>query len=183
MKIIDYYPNLERAITYFETLTLSKSEDIVIKKLSKFIKEYIEEKLQVEINFNNINIYYLEDILSKTQYNNLSNLKKEIIIANILLPNDIEIAELLNQNGYTFEDLKSIIRFRTLLKNKILNDKPLNQEEIEKFIKYKEDITNLLSLFKNKFNIDKTTIILNRICEMLVTHPNIFESKTNFKTR
>ena len=183
MNFIDHYPNMERAITYVEALTISKNEDLELKKISKIIKKHLEEKLQVEINFSNFTIYYLEEIIKKTKYNNLSNIKKEIIIANILLPNDIEIADLLNKNGYTIEDLKSLIRFRTILKNIILNNISLNQTEKEEYTKYKEEITNLTNLFKNTLNIDKPTIFLNKICEMLVVCPNLFENKTNFKTR
>lgn len=183
MKFIDYHPNIERAITYVEALTILKNEDIELKKISKVIKEHIENKLQIEINSNNITIYYLESIIRKARYNDLSNIKKEIIISNILLPNDEEIAVLLNQNGYTLEDLKSILRFRTILKNNILNDTQLDQNNKEKYEEYKKEITKIIKIFKSNLNIDNQTIILNRICEMLVTCPELFERKPNFKAR
>lgn len=183
MKFIDYYPNIERAITYIEALTILKNEDIELKKISKIIKEHIESKLQIEINSNNITIYYLESIIRKARYQDLSDMKKEIIISNILLPNDNEIATLLNENGYTFEDLKSILRIRTILKNNILNNIYFDQNTKEQFEEYKKEITKLIEIFKTNLNIDNQTIILNRICEMLVTCPELFERKPNFKAR
>ena len=47
---------------------------------------------------------------------------------------------------------------------------------------YKKVVTILLNIFKEKFNISNSTIILNRICELLVTNEELFNTLEKPKT-
>lgn len=177
MRIVDYYPNVERVITTIESMMITDKEYQKIKKISKSIKEIVEKEINDEINPYRFVIHHIEKSVRQSDLYTLSPAGKEIIIANILLPDDIKIAELLNKNGFTIENLKSIIRFRSLLKNVILNNAPINKELEDHFIEYKENVKKILELFNEEFNTNDQTIILNRICELLTTHPNYFEKK------
>lgn len=184
MDIIDYYPNLERAITPIECITITNKEFRQLKKISRLIRENIETNINDQITPYTFIKYYIEKSIRDSKLEIFSKAKKEIIIANILLPDDIEIAEILNNNGFTKESLKELIRFRALIKNLVLNNSKIDINLENKFNDYKETINTIVLLFNEKFQIKDQTTILNRICELLVSNPNYFENKyINTKTR
>ena len=176
MTIIDTYPNVERAITSIEASLISKREYEELKNISNYIRNNINKKTPQNIkNYKFIKNYLAQTITTR----NFSNTAKEIIIGNILLPDDIKIAELLTKNGFTIEHLNIIIRFRALLKNIILNSTPINEELERQFKIYKTAINKIIEIFKLELNFDDQTTILNRITEILITNPNYFESKNS----
>lgn len=193
MRILDDYFEPERILTYIDALTFSKAEFESLKKLAKlerkkFSLEYqkfiIERQLPKETTCNE---YITKRLLSKrlysTDYNDKSTIRREIIYANALLPNDEEVEELLTKNGYTYEHLIEVMKVRKYIldiikyKNNTIPDAILLQQ-----IKtYKNYVTAIIALFKDKFQIDNATIILNRICEILATHKTYFEDKKHSK--
>ena len=184
MKLIDNYPNAERTLTTIEASLITKKEYQKLKSISKRIKDSIETELESDLSSYGMVKYHVERTIRSSKNALISkNAEKEIIIANILLPDDIQIAELLNKNNFTIEHLKAMIRFRSSLKNLILNSAPIDEETQRKLEIYKRFVTTLIELFKAEFNVDDQTIILNRICEMLVTCPNYFETKRTEYTR
>ena len=182
MKLIDDFTNLERVISIVEANTLTENDYQKLKKISTLIKKHVEIRLQGSINESNFTRFYLEYIIRNSN-TPIDKLEKEIIIANAILPDDIEVAELLNQNGFTIEELKNILRFRVVLKNIVLNNSITNKEIETQFEEYKKTIIKLTNIFKAKYNLDNQTVILNRICEIIVTHPNYFETKSMSKTK
>ena len=135
MKLIDYYPNVERIITTIDSRMITNKEYNKLIKLSRNIKKELEHILDSNINKISLIKYYVEKIITNSKYSeNYTNVHKEIIIANILLPDDIKIAEVLNQNGYPIEYLKAIIKFRDYLKKIILYSIPIDKEIEQKYI-------------------------------------------------
>lgn len=189
MKILEEYFESERILTYIDALTITAKECNELKRYGhrerkEIIKEYKElrnsNKLPRETNPRD---YITEKLLTQrnfsTKYNNKSTLRREIIYANAILPNDVTIAELLNNNHFSFEHLKKIIEVRKkilfLIKSK---NTTITDDLIKDIAIYKKIVTKLINLFESKFGINDSTIILNRICEMLVTCPTFFESKS-----
>ena len=181
MTIIDTFPIAERTITSIEASLISNVEYEELKNISKRIINYINKTYTNGFKSYNFIKLYLESIIINSERTyTIPRVYKEIIIGNIMLPNDIEIVELLTKNGYTIEHLKTIIRFRSLLKNIILNSVPFDQELERQFEIYKKHVDKIIELFKSALNIQEQTIILNRITEIVQTNPNYFESK-NFE--
>ena len=57
------------------------------------------------------------------------------------------------------------------------------KEDLKEELKiYKKVVSILLNVFKEKFNINNSTVILNRICELLVTNPELFNTLEKTKT-
>lgn len=184
MTIIDTYPNVERTITSIEASLISKREYERLKAISRYVYSYIN--IEIEQGFKNYDSikFLLEQFIRNSEYkNSISKIEKEIIIGNILLSNDLEIAELLNKHGFTIEHLKVIIRFRSLLKNVILNSVPIDEELERQFKIYKKYISKIIEIFKSEYALDDQTVILNRITEILVTNHNYFESKYSEHTK
>lgn len=185
MQFIDYYPFKDRVLTYLEAMIITEREYQTIKDISKKIRKTTEEIFNDNINLYNIIIYNIEKRIRQSKLLNNSTLSKEIIIANILLPNDIEIIDFLNNKGYTYESLKKIIKFRTLIKNILSSNIEFNEEYKRQYEEYKKEVKSIKNIFKEKYNITDQTIILNRICELLVRKPNSFETEKerNIKKR
>lgn len=183
MNFIDYYPFIDRVLTYLDARIITEKEYQILKKISNTIKKETEETFNYSINQYNAIIYYVEKSIRESKTINKSILSKEIIISNILLPNDIEIIDLLNKSGYTYDSLKNIIKFRSIIKNIISSNNEFNKENKQKYKEYKEEVKNIITIFKEKYNITDQTIILNRICELLVRMPNSFENKLEINTK
>ena len=183
MDFIDYYPFLDRVLTYLDAMIITEKEYQILKNISNEIRKETEENFNNTINQNKIIIHHIEKSIRESKLNNNYILAKEIIISNILIPNDIDIIDLLNRSGYTYDSLKNIIRFRTLIKNIVLSDKEFNNEERKKYKEYKEEVKNIINIFKENYNITDQTIILNRICELLIRKPNSFENKLERKSK
>lgn len=184
MSTIDLYPtNAERILTTVESMMITKKEYMQLKEISKTIRKYAEEKFQSEINSCGIVRYYIEYTIRNSQYRNLPSTQKEIIIANVILPDDTKVADVLNKNNFTIEHLKAMLRFRSLLKNILLNDSRIDTETARQFAIYKQFVNKIIAIFKLEFGIDNQTLILNRICEMIETCPLYFDTKIDIKSR
>lgn len=183
MNFIDYYPFIDRVLTYLDAMIITEKEYQILKKISNTIKKETEEIFDYSINQYNAIIYYIEKTIRESKTINHSTLSKEIIISNILLPNDIEIIDLLNKSGYTYDSLKNIIKFRSIIKNTIASNIEFNNENKQKYKEYKKEVKNIITIFKEKYNITDQTIILNRICELLIRMPNSFENKLEINTK
>lgn len=184
MKMIKYYPNIKKSINVIDLLMITEPEHQKIKKISKTIRETIQNEINENINLLPFIRYYVEkkiDILDT----NFSSIEKELIISNVILPNDIHIADLLNKNGYTKEFLKSIIKTRQKIKLSLLNNIKIDNELQTEFDEYKQNIIPIIELFKKEYNITDINIILNRICEIITKYPNYLDSKVtaNIKIR
>ena len=178
MKMIKYYPNIKKSINIIDLLMITEPEHQKIKKISKTIRETIQNEINENINLLPFIRYYVEkkiDILDT----NFSSIEKELIISNVILPNDIHIADLLNKNGYTKEFLKSIIKTRQKIKLSLLNNIKIDNELQTEFDEYKQNIIPIIELFKKEYNITDINIILNKICEISTKYPNYFESNIN----
>ena len=185
MDFVDYYPFVDRILTYLDAMIITEKEYQTLKNISNKIKKETEELFNDNINQYNIIIHHIEKSIRESKLISNSTLSKEIIIANILLPNDIEIIDFLNKSGYTYESLKNIIKFRTLIKNILSSDIEFNKENKIQYEAYKKEVKNIITIFKEKYNISDSKIILNRICELLVRKPNSFEKEkeVNIKRR
>lgn len=193
MKILEEFFEPTKILTYIDTLSITAKEcnELKIygyrerkrvideckmlaynKRLPKDIhpRQYIIQKLMAKRNYS-------------SKYNSKTTLRKEIIYAYALLPNDVAIAELLNNNNYTLEHLKRIIEVRKKILFLMKSGATFDEVLIKDIAIYKKIIQNLISLFEKEFNFNNSTIILNRICIMLVTCPSYFESKSHTNTR
>ena len=183
MHFVDYYPNAERAITLIDMRQIGLREYQFIITLSKSIKEEIEQEIKIQIQNNDITRYYFEEIIKNLQIENLTPLKREILIGNAILPDSKKIIDIQNKNGYSVTNLTKILRFRTILKNILLNDLHIDKNTQEQFEIYKKELISLTEIFKNEFNLDNPSIILNRICELITIYPQLFQAKTTINSK
>ena len=186
MTISSIYHELKIIISYNEAKEIFEKEYNELKILGQIERENIEKeytKLIKECNLTNeFNDYITKRLIGirydTSKYSDLTSIKKEIIIANAILPDDISIINLLHDNGFTIEHLKVIIRFRSILKNKITcKTKNIDKYLAEQIKIYKTVVSKLIEIFETNFKINDSTIILNRITELLVTSPNLFDEK------
>ena len=179
MIMIEDYIEAGRILSYPEALMHSKKEYTYLKQYSQIEKEKIEKEIDLQIGSKFFNKNIIESKINFSKYPNMSKLNKEVMLANIILPDDIKIIDILTENGFTLEHLKTIIRFRSILKNLLLNNSIITNELKEQIAIYKRVTTKLINIFNEQFNFNDSTIILNRITEMLITCPNLFETKAN----
>jgi len=175
--LLHEYTEPYKILSYYEALTIPEKEYTYLKKLA------ISEKINLTLN-NKINLNYnliFNKISTSIKTKDLPIIKKEIIIANIMIPDDETITKILTDNNFTLDHLKLIIRFRSILKNYILNNKKLDAELKENIHIYKNIISIILNIFKKELNINNSTIILNRITELIIIKPYLFEEKQDNK--
>ena len=175
--LLNEYTNPSKILSYYEALTIPKKEYTYLKKLSTSEKANITLNNQTNINYNLI----FNKISTSKKTKDLSIIKKEIIIANIIIPDDTLIIKILNDNNFTIEHLKLIIRFRSILKNHLINNTKIDTTLKENIQIYKNIISIILNIFINELNIDNPTIILNRITELIITKPYLFKKKQDNK--
>ena len=179
--ILDNYQKPEKILSYNEARIITKKEYQILKNIAKKEKKRIEQEICMGEKDSAINKLIIENNINMRNYDDLSILKKEVMLANAILPDDSQVIDTLTENGFTLEHIKSIIKFRGILKNQVMY-KTAIQEDLKESIKiYKKVVTILLNAFKEKFNVSNSTIILNRICELLVTSPELFETFNNSK--
>ena len=184
MRIIDTYPNAERTITTIEAALITKKEYQELKNISQSIRNKFHTQLSEHLGDYEYIRWFLETILTYSQNKfGLSSTHKEIIIANVMLPHDHEIVELLTKYDFKIEHLKTLIRFRSFLKNIVLNSAPIDKEVERQFEIYKKHIANIIYIFETELNINNKTAILNRIAELIETNPHYFESKYSDYTK
>ena len=183
MVFLDYYPNAERTLTTVESMMITKKEYRILKEMSSLVRKYFEENLQMPLDLGGFLRYYVEYTILKSKHKDIKPLAKEIIIANVVLPDDIKVAELLNKNGFSIQDLRAIMRVRSYIKNIILNDADFDKEMENILIDYKEKVNTIIEIFISEFNVDNQNIILNRICEMLETCPTLFVDRVTSHTQ
>lgn len=179
MIMIDDYIEAGKILSYPEALIRTKKEYAYLKQYSQIEREKIEKEIDLQIGSNFFNKDIIENRIDFSKYPNTSKLNKEIILANIILPDDVKIIDILTEAGFTLEHLKTIVRFRSILKNLLINNSIITDELKEQIAIYKRVTTKLINVFKEHFNFNESTIILNRITEMLITCPNLFETKIN----
>lgn len=175
--------NPNRILTPIEANMLSQKDYTNLKQLIQIKKESLEKKHNITLddNFLTAEMFLFE--MNYNPHSNLTILKQEILLANTILPDDKQIASILSQNGFTINHLKSIIRYRSLIKRLLINNKEMDEEFLEQFQIYKQIVSKLLSIFYFHFKFNDSTIILNRICEMLITCPELFENKSKRKIK
>jgi len=193
MKILEEYFETERILTYADACTITEIERRELRKIAKLERKMLLLEYNQLTGFNTstnkhvANYYITKRLLTKrmysTKYDDKSILRKEIIYANAILPNDEEIAELLTSNKYTYKHLLEVMRVRKyfldIIKYKNIN---ISIEELNKKTKiYKNYVIGIIDLFNRKFGVNNPTIILNRICELLATRESIFKEITNTK--
>lgn len=188
MKILKEFSEPERILTLIETysITAKECEELKIhgyRERKRVINEYRElvtrQRIPKEIKpitYITKRLLYLKK--NSTRFNSKSTLRKEIIYANALLPDNVAIAELLNNNNFTYDHLKKIIEVRSkiLFLIKSQNNK-IDDTTTKDIAIYQKIIAKLIKLFEQKFGINDPTIILNKICVMLVTCPTYFDTK------
>lgn len=175
MKIMRYEPNIQNALTKTEASLITEKEYNKLKKISMLVTKYVENILMSDIATCNITKKIAEITIRKIQNESITEIHKTIMIANALLPDDIKVADLLNKNGFTYNHINLIIKFRALLKRNAIYHTELDKEEKTKYNEYKITVNKIVELFTREFGVSDKTIILNRICEILVTHPDYFE--------
>jgi len=193
MKILEEYFETERILTYADACTITEIERRELRKIAKLERKMLLLEYNQLTGFNTstnkhvANYYITKRLLTKrmysTKYDDKSILRKEIIYANAILPNDEEIAELLTSNKYTYKHLLEVMRVRKyfldIIKYKNIN---ISIEELNEQTKiYKNYVIGIIDLFNRKFGVNNPTIILNRICELLATRESIFKEITNTK--
>lgn len=174
MTLIDDYTKPSNILSYYEGLTISKKEYQYLKKLGQNKRiEMLKEKPNIDIYSLYKNIKTIR--INSSIYPNTSSLNKEIILANAIFPNDIELIELLSSYEITLSHLKMIIRFRSILKNLLIYKKPLTKDLEENIIIYKKAIAYLINIFNKHYHFNDATIILNRLTELIITNSSTFE--------
>jgi len=169
------YTNPNRILTYNESKMYTNKEYNIIKKQAKLERDKILQQYRLnEDEYPTIKI--IEHIINNHEYQDLSPLKKEIMLSNIILPDDTKIINILTENGFTIEHIKIIIKFRGILKNLLLNKSNLSKELLEEIKIYKNVVSKLIEIFYINFHINNSTIILNRLSELLVTKPHLLDS-------
>lgn len=125
----------------------------------------------------NVEYLYLKETAIKKNHLpsnlTLSNIQKEVIQTNMIY-DDEKFISILNENQFTIKHLKSIIRFRDILKNLIIDNSIITPDLKEKITIYKTVVSKLLDIVNKEFNINDSTIILNKICILLVQYPELF---------
>lgn len=172
-----------KIISYNEGLCITKSEytllkDIAIQEKSKILKEYNLTKANLDHQNK-----FIQHIISITEYNNLSNRQKEVMLINSQVKDDNQLIELLNNNGFTLEHIKTIIRFRDKIKNLMLYNPTLTKKLKEELEIYKKVVSQLIEIINKEFHINNSTIILNKICLLIVLYPELFESNNKHKNK
>ena len=180
---LDNYQNPERILSYNEALIITKKEYEILKNIAKKEKKRIEKEICMGEDNSSINMLIIERQINMHNYDDLSPLKKEVMLSNALLPDDTKVIDTLTENGFTIEHIKTIIKFRGILKNQAMYKTAIEEDLKENINTYKKVVSILLNAFREKFNINNSTIILNRICELLVTKPELFETLNNKKRR
>ena len=193
MKILEEYFETERILTYADACTITEIERRELRKIAKLERKMLLLEYNQLTGFNTstnkhvANYYITKRLLTKrmysTKYDDKSILRREIIYANAILPNDEEIAELLTSNKYTYKHLLEVMRVRKyfldIIKYKNIN---ISIEELNEQTKiYINYVIGIIDLFNRKFGVNNPTIILNRICELLATRESIFKEITNTK--
>ena len=184
MLVIDDYTNPSNILSITDTLMISNKEYLFLKQLGIKERESII-KNNPQINNHRLNKLLIDTLNKESIYPNLSIIKKQIILSNAILPNDVIIANKLLEYGFTIEHLKTIIRFRSIIKNHLQNKFILTKELKDNIIIYKKVTNILINIFNKEFNCNNSTIILNRISEMLITSKDLFQtnSKSNNLTK
>jgi len=176
------YTNPNRILTYNESKMYTNKEYNIIKKQAKLERDKILQQYRLnEDEYPTIKI--IEHIINNHEYQDLSPLKKEIMLSNIILPDDTKIINILTENGFTIEHIKIIIKFRGILKNLLLNKSNLSKELLEEIKIYKNVVSKLIEIFYINFHINNSTIILNRLSELLVTKPHLLDSLPKSKAK
>ena len=179
--ILDNYQNPERILSYTEALIITKKEYQILKNIAKQEKKRVELEICMGEKESLMNNLIIENNIKMSNYNDLSPLKKEVMLANAILPDDHKLIDILTENGFTLEHVKSIIKFRGILKNILINDSIIQDDLKENIEIYKRVTGILIKAFKEELNVNNSTIILNRICELLVTSPELFETLNDKK--
>ena len=178
MAMLDLYPSAERAINIIDIKLITEREYQILKKISTQIRKKIEDEFDDNAVSYGMIKYFIENRIRNSNITDIETAtKKEIVISNILLPDDIEIAEILNKNGFNLELLKELLKIRQKLINIIIYNLQLDEELKDQYETYKNNIKKLINLFEEKYNINDQTIILNKIAEILVLYPNYLENK------
>ena len=179
--ILDNYQNPERILSYTEALIITKKEYQILKSLAKYEKKRIELEICMSEKESLMNNLIIENNIKMSSYDDLSPLKKEVMLANAILPDDHKVIDTLTEKGFTLEHIKTIMKFRGILKNILLNESII-QDDLKVNIEiYKRVTSILIKAFKEKLNVNNSSIILNRICELLVTNPELFETLNDKK--
>lgn len=174
MNIVKSEPNIDKALTKNDVLLITKKEYEQLKKISKQLTKYLEKEYLITPNESGFTNHFIETLVRNTKNNLLTESHKEIIIANILFPEDEKIADLINDNNFTYEHINFIIDFRALLKKHSIHNMVLDNESKLKFETYKQLIDQIISIFEKNFRVTNQTIILNKLCEILVNKPHYF---------
>ena len=183
MNKINSITNPKKILTYNEANMYTQKEYELLKQKANQEIKRIKKDYNLKEN-SKISQKFIEYIIKNTHYQDMSILKKEILLANSLLPNDIKIIDQLTKEGFTIEHIKTIIRFRDILKNSIIHKQILTPELKEHLEIYKSVTSKLINIFNDNFYVNNSTIILNKLCELLATKPQLFNeiSKDNKKT-
>ena len=175
--------NPNRIISYNEAKMFTNKEYNLLKQQASNERKRIKKSYNL-IEESNISQKIIEYIIKSSHIPELSILKKEILLANTLLPDDIKIVDILTKEGFTIEHIKTIIRFRDILKNLIIHKQQLNKELKEQLEIYKPITNKLIDIFNTNFYINDSTIILNKLSELIANKPQLFDeiTKSNQKT-
>ena len=169
-------------VSYNEGKMFTDKEYNILKSIARNERERIKSDYEM-FEDSQLTQKVIEYIIRNTKYDDLSLLKKEIVLANALLPDDIMIIDLLSKEGFTIEHIKTIIRFRDLLKNLLINKKELTNELREQLKIYKPVVDKVIDIFNTNFYTNNSTVILNKLCELLVTKPHMFNEMTISKAK
>lgn len=164
----------EKILTPIEAKLITPIEYNILKEKAKeernkILKNITKTNGNDPFMENHIIQFIMSLKINSKEYEELPVLRKEIILANAILSEDTDIIDLLIESGFTYEHLDAIVRYRKLLKDRIIYNITETKEELEKNKIYIKWVSKIIELFKSRFNIDNPTIILNRICEMLHT--------------
>lgn len=172
-----------KIISFNEGNCLTKVEYNLLIKIS------VEERNKIlkEYNLNNLDLSnknrFIQEIISNNKYPNLSNIQKEAMIASTIIQDDIKLINLLTDNGFTLEHIKTIIRFRDKIKNLILYKPILTNDLKEEISIYKNIVSKLINIVNKEFYTNNSSIILNKICVLISLYPELFKSTSKHKKK
>ena len=169
-------------ISYNEGKMITNKEYNILKRLAKNERDRILNDYEL-VEDSHLTQKVIEHIIRNTAYEDMSLSKREAMLANALLPDDIQIIDILTKEGFTIDHIKTIIRFRDILKNLLIHKQESTNELKEQIKIYKAVVDRLIDIFNTNFYTADSTIILNRLCELLVTKPHMFSELTIMKLK
>lgn len=152
---------------------IKKQEPDNIKKLTKLGKNLYHSIHYYKMN--NDKVIRAFETMNSSRYTNFSNTEKLIIMSNMVFVNDEDFAKKMLEVGFepnTIYQLDNIVSSLKILKSKNLDIKIKN-----------ELLDRMIYISQTYFGINNPSIIINKLNLLVVTNPELFQTKTKRKEK